>query len=60
MLVEIPPWQEIVEMLIREGSFDLVVIGNHGHGALWRMLFGSSSEQIVKNAPCPVMIVRRN
>ncbi len=47
-------------MLIREGSFDLVVIGNHGHGALWRMLFGSSSEQIVKNAPCPVMIVRRN
>ncbi len=37
---------------------DLVVVGSHGHGALHRFLLGSVSEQVLKHAPCSVLIVR--
>lgn len=37
---------------------DLVVIGNHGAGALERALLGSVAESIVEKAHCSVLVVR--
>lgn len=37
---------------------DLLVVGSSGHGALAGMLLGSVTEQCVKHAPCPVVVVR--
>jgi nucleotide-binding universal stress UspA family protein len=34
-----------------------IVIGSHGHGALHRMLLGSVSEGVVREAPCPILVV---
>jgi nucleotide-binding universal stress UspA family protein len=37
---------------------DVIVVGSHGHGAIARILLGSVSEQVVRHAPCPVLVVR--
>lgn len=36
---------------------DMIVIGSHGHGMLYRALLGSVSEGVVRGARCPVLIV---
>jgi nucleotide-binding universal stress UspA family protein len=39
-------------------SADLVVVGTHGRGTIGRLLLGSVSDHVVRNAPCPVLVVR--
>lgn len=41
----------------QEVGADVIVIGSHGHGRLYRALLGSVSEGILRHAPCPVLIV---
>jgi nucleotide-binding universal stress UspA family protein len=36
---------------------DLIVLGTHGGGMLDRLLFGSTSERVVRGASCPVLSV---
>ena len=50
------PATAIVEEATR-GGFDLVVLGTHGRGALGRLAFGSVSEEVLRAAPCPVLVV---
>ena len=38
-------------------SADLIVVGSHGHGALYRALVGSVSEGVIRGARCPVLLV---
>lgn len=49
---------EEILRVAREEAPQLIVLGAHGHGALERMLFGSTSHRVVREAPCPVLIVR--
>jgi nucleotide-binding universal stress UspA family protein len=51
------PAEEILE-LCREVSADLVFVGSHGSTGLERLVLGSVSERIVREAKCPVMVVR--
>ena len=37
---------------------DLIVIGSHGRGGLKRALLGSVAENVMRQAPCPVLVVR--
>lgn len=37
---------------------DLLLVGSHGRGSLGRLLLGSVSEYVVRNAPCPVLVAR--
>lgn len=41
-----------------EGASDLIVIGVHGRNALDLMLFGSTTNQVVRRATCPVLTLR--
>jgi len=41
-----------------EGAADLIVMGVLGRGALDLMLFGSTTQQVVRQALCPVLTVR--
>jgi nucleotide-binding universal stress UspA family protein len=38
-------------------SANIVIMGSHGHGALYRTLLGSVSEGVLHRANCPVLIV---
>jgi nucleotide-binding universal stress UspA family protein len=49
--------REIVSVAGQHGV-DLVVMGVHGHGVIDRMLFGSTTHHVVREAPCPVPSVR--
>lgn len=51
------PGESIVSAAEAE-SVDLVVVGTHGRGTIGRLLLGSVSEYVVRNAPCPVLVVR--
>ncbi|MBN2711262.1 MAG: universal stress protein [Planctomycetes bacterium] len=37
---------------------DMIMMGSHGHGALYHLLLGGVSEKILHRATCPVMIIR--
>jgi nucleotide-binding universal stress UspA family protein len=41
-----------------ELGVDVIVVGSHGRGAIERLLLGSVSDQIVRHAPCPVLVIR--
>lgn len=35
----------------------MIVIGSHGHGALYHLIVGSVVESVLKEAACPVLVV---
>jgi nucleotide-binding universal stress UspA family protein/quercetin dioxygenase-like cupin family protein len=37
---------------------DLIVMGTHGRSGLGRLVSGSVAEEVLRNAPCPVLAVR--
>ena len=39
-------------------AVDMIVLGTHGKGMLDQALFGSTTERVVRRAPCPVLTVR--
>jgi nucleotide-binding universal stress UspA family protein len=41
----------------REEGCDLLVLGTHGRGGLPRLVLGSVAERVVRQAPCPVLVV---
>ncbi len=38
---------------------DLVVVGERGRGGFVGLALGSTAEQVLRHAPCPVVVVRR-
>jgi type II secretory ATPase GspE/PulE/Tfp pilus assembly ATPase PilB-like protein/nucleotide-binding universal stress UspA family protein len=51
------PWTEIVAYA-REYNADLIVMGTHGRTGLAHAVMGSVAEQVIRHAPCPVLVVR--
>ena len=51
------PFAEIISYA-RDNSVCLIVMGTHGRGAIAHMLLGSTTEKVVRKAPCAVMTVR--
>jgi nucleotide-binding universal stress UspA family protein len=41
----------------RERRADLIVVGSHGHGALYEFLVGTTTQGILRDAACPVLII---
>lgn len=53
-----PPGPRIVERA-NELRADFVVLGSHGHGALYDLMVGRTASHVLKHAACPVVIVPR-
>jgi nucleotide-binding universal stress UspA family protein len=52
------PYVQILDVANEEGS-DLIVVGVHGRNPFDMMVFGSTTNQIVRRAACPVLTLRR-
>jgi len=52
------PFVEIIRYAHNQ-EIDLVVIATHGRTGLRHVLFGSVAEKVVRKAPCPVLVVKR-
>ncbi len=46
---------ETILRVAREEGADLIVLGTQGRTGLGRLLLGSVAEQVVRQAPCPVL-----
>ena len=49
-----------IDTILQEASklqAEMIVMGSHGHGALYKAIVGSVSEGVIRKAVCPVLIV---
>ena len=42
---------------IEEIHPDVIIMGSHGHGALYHLIVGSVASGILKHAGCPVLLI---
>ncbi len=52
------PATEIIN-LAEERDFDLIVMGSHGLTGLAHVIFGSTTDRVMRKAPCSVLTVRK-
>jgi len=57
VIVEGEPAHEIANA-VRDYDIDLVTVVTHGRRGLSRALWGSTAEEIIAEAPCPVLTIR--
>jgi len=57
IVIQGKPSADIVRVA-REEAVDMIVLGTHGKGMLDQALFGSTTERVVRKAPCPVLTCR--
>lgn len=50
------PFEEILQ-LSKERSVDLIVVGSHGRTGVEHVMFGSTSERLVRRSKIPVLII---
>ena len=51
------PAAEILEYA-KEHNADMILLGSHGTTAIGRLLVGSTAETVMRQAPCPVVILK--
>lgn len=56
LLIQGPTVEKVLEECDRLNA-DMIVMGSHGHGALFDLLIGSVSEGVIRGAKVPVVIV---
>jgi len=49
------PYQKIIELADNE-KIDLIIMGTHGRTGISRLLAGSVTEEVIRHAPCPVLV----
>jgi nucleotide-binding universal stress UspA family protein len=48
----------VIALAAQDWNADLIVLGTHGRRGVGRALLGSGAEQILRQAPVPVLVVR--
>lgn len=54
--VQGPIVEKILDQATERGA-RMIVMGSHGHGALYELLVGSITQGVLKGAKCPVVVV---
>jgi nucleotide-binding universal stress UspA family protein len=49
---------EVILEEARERNVDLIAMTTHGRGGMARLAFGSVADEVLRHAPCPVLLVR--
>jgi nucleotide-binding universal stress UspA family protein len=53
------PYVEIVR-LANEREVDLIVMATHGGGFISHAILGSTTERVLRRAPCPVLVIKHS
>ena len=56
--IEVPSGPAVSELIEAVSPSDLLVVASHGRSGWKRLVLGSVAEEIVKNAPAPVLVAR--
>jgi nucleotide-binding universal stress UspA family protein len=57
LILEGPPAEKICEV-VRIRSCEMIIMGSRGRSDLKGLLLGSVAHRVLKQAPCPVLVVR--
>ena len=57
ILSELGTTEAILQVTV-ERKCDLIVMGSHGRAGLKRFFMGSVAEEVIRKAPCPVLVVK--
>lgn len=49
---------ETIITVAKEGAFDLLIVGYHGHSAILERVMGSTAQSLVRLAPCSVLLAK--
>lgn len=49
---------DVIAAFAKEGGFELILMGSHGHGALGRLVMGSVASEVLARCDVPVLLVR--
>ena len=49
--------EAMILYVAKQESADMIVMGSHGHGAVYNLLMGSVTAGVLKHAECPVLVV---
>jgi nucleotide-binding universal stress UspA family protein len=49
---------EIIVNYAREGGFDLLLAGYHGHSRIFERVMGSTAQSIIRLSPCSVLLAK--
>ena len=53
------PVSETLLDVARERDAAAMVVGARGHGAVSEVILGSTSRDVIRHAPCPVVVAHR-
>lgn len=56
--VEVGDPRDTIVETARKLGIDMIVMGTHGRRGLSRVMMGSVAEDVIRHAPCPVLVVR--
>ena len=57
MIIGRSPWETLLEVA-EERKIDMIVIGVRRRSQVDKLVFGSTAQHVILNAPCPVLTVR--
>ena len=57
-IVSIGSPEVVITEMARRLEVDLIILATHGRTGLAHMFFGSVAERVVREAPCPVLVLR--
>jgi nucleotide-binding universal stress UspA family protein len=49
---------DVIAELAKDGGFDLVVMGTHGHSSLGNVVLGSVANRVIAQCHVPVLLIR--
>jgi nucleotide-binding universal stress UspA family protein len=55
---KVGPAADVIARLASSGSFDLLMMGSHGHGNLASLVMGSVAAKVLASCKLPVLLVR--
>jgi nucleotide-binding universal stress UspA family protein len=55
---KVGPAADVIAKLASKGSFDLLMMGSHGHGSIANVVMGSVATKVIAHCKTPVLLVR--